>query len=113
MSDSFLQKVSVKLKPHSFQNLDPNKIDKEYAICTVKMKYTGNTMNMQKMANMSQPAAVNAVFEANLPFSSPRAASITKPVAGFISKDLRPYSMVENQGLTIEPQYEIPSRIFR
>lgn len=86
-----------------------DKIDKEYAICKVKMKYTDNTMNMQsrlqrhhpdlvveKRANMSQPATVNAVFEANLPFSSLRAASITKSTAGFICKDLHPYSMVEN-----------------
>lgn len=64
---------------------------------------------------MSQPAAVNAVFEANLPFSSPRAASITKSIAGFICEDLRPYSVVENEGFrqlvqTLEPRYEKPSR---
>ncbi|KAJ8380238.1 hypothetical protein SKAU_G00010160 [Synaphobranchus kaupii] len=62
----------------------------------------------------SQPT-IDSVFKAKLPFASPRAASITKSIAGFICKDLRPYSVVENEGFrrmltTLEPRYEVPSR---
>lgn len=67
-------------------------------------------------ANASgKQAAVNALFNTKLPFSSPRAVNITKSIATFICKDLRPYSVVENEGFrqmlqTLEPRYEIPSR---
>lgn len=50
-----------------------------------------------------------------LPPSSEKAKRITKAIAAFIAKDLRPYSVVENQGFrallhTLEPRYTIPSR---
>ncbi|KAJ8346731.1 hypothetical protein SKAU_G00281320 [Synaphobranchus kaupii] len=102
----------------------------DYAIyknCLAKVKYNGNTTNMrshlfrhhpdlaseEKTAG-SQPT-IDSVFKAKLPFASPRAASITKSIAGFICKDLRPYSVVENEGFrrmltTLEPRYEVPSR---
>ena len=65
-------------------------------------------------ANVSQPTIVNAL-KAKLPSASPRAASITKSIACFICKDLRPYSVVENEGFcrmlhTLEPRYDIPCR---
>ena len=41
---------------------------------------------------VSQPAAVNAMFKATLPFSSPRATSMKKSIAGFSWKDFGPYS---------------------
>lgn len=118
-----------------FRNVEgTRKLDKDYAICKncfAKVKYSGNTTNMlthlqrhhpkllsEKAAdatNGSSQAAVNTMFKAKLPFSSPRAASITTSIAGFICKDLRPYSVVENEGFrkmldTLEPRYEIPSR---
>ncbi|XP_028654663.2 E3 SUMO-protein ligase ZBED1-like [Erpetoichthys calabaricus] len=50
-----------------------------------------------------------------LPTNSERAKKITQSIACFISKDLRPYSVVENEGFrymlkTVEPRYAIPSR---
>ena len=50
-----------------------------------------------------------------LPFSSIRHKSITKSIGVFIAKDMRPYSVVENEGFKamlreLEPRYEIPSR---
>ena len=47
--------------------------------------------------------------------SSPRATSITKAVAYFIVKDLRPYSVVSNEGFknlvkVLDPRYEVPAR---
>ena len=98
--------------------------------CLVKVKYTGNTMNMhshlqrhhpdlliEKVAYVNSanlPARVNAIFKARLPFLSPGVASIMKSVIWFICKDLSPYSMVRNEGLcqmppTLEPRYDIPS----
>ena len=47
--------------------------------------------------SVSQPT-LNTVFKAKLPSTPPRAASITKSIACFICKDLRPYSVVENEG---------------
>lgn len=119
-----------------FYNTDDGKtLDKDYAICKnclAKVKYNGNTTNMhshlvrhhpdlaseEKTANVSTPGSqptLDTVFKAKLPFASPRAASITKSIAGFICKDLRPYSVVENEGFrrmltTLEPRYEVPSR---
>ena len=104
-------------------------LDKEFAICKnclAKVKYTGNTTNMhshlvrhhpelaaeERNASVSQPT-INTAFKAKLPSGSPRAASITKSIACFICKDLRPYSVVENEGFlrmlnTLEPRYDIP-----
>lgn len=52
---------------------------------------------------------------AKLPPNSEKAKRITRSVAGFIAKDLRPYSVVENQGFrtmlqVLEPRYTLPSR---
>ena len=50
-----------------------------------------------------------------LPPNSERAKKITEAIAYFISKDLQPYSVVENEGVQnllsiLEPRYVIPSR---
>ena len=50
-----------------------------------------------------------------LKFSSPRHADITRSIGMFIAKDLRPYSVVENEGFkgmltALEPRYDVPSR---
>ena len=113
-------------------------LDKEFAICKnslAKVKCTGNTTNMHSHlvrhhpelaveertvsdananVSVSQPA-INTVFKVTLPSASPRSASITKSIACFICKDLRPYSVVENEGFrrmlhTLEPRYDIPCR---
>lgn len=65
-------------------------------------------------ATVNQPT-LDDICKAKLPFSSPRANSITNSIAMFIGKDLRPYSVMENEGFRrmlkiLEPRYEIPSR---
>ena len=114
-----------------FYHTDSATLDKEFAICKnclAKVKYTGNTTKMhshlvrhhpelaaeERNASVSQPT-INTAFKAKLPSGSPRAASITKSIACFICKDLRPYSVVENEGFrrmlnTLEPRYDIPCR---
>lgn len=73
---------------------------------------------------LQQPAAkpvdsrqmqLDRSFLCKLPPNSARAQEITEPVAVFICKDLRPYSVVENSGFkkmvsTLEPRYTIPTR---
>ncbi|XP_048017725.1 E3 SUMO-protein ligase ZBED1-like [Megalobrama amblycephala] len=114
-----------------YETVDGKALDKNYAICKncfAKIKYNCNTTNLQmhlvryhgellsgdNEGKPSQPTITTA-FKAKLPFGSPRAQSITKSIAEFICKDLRPYSVVENDGFcrmltTLEPRYEIPSR---
>lgn len=65
-------------------------------------------------ARQPQPTP-DDMCKANLPFTSPRAVSITKSIAAFMCKDLQHYSVVENEGFhqmlqTLHPRYEIPSR---
>ena len=72
------------------------------------------TANDDANANASHPTIDNAL-KAKLPSASPRASSITKSIACFICKDLRPYSVVETEGFrrmlhTLEPRYDIPCR---
>lgn len=55
------------------------------------------------------------MLKAKLPAGSARAARITKSIACFICKDLRPFSVADNKGFcrmlhTLEPRYKIPSR---
>jgi hypothetical protein len=52
-----------------------------------------------------------------IPLQSPRGMCITKAIGGFLAKDMRPFSVIENEGFkhllnTLEPRYEIPSRTF-
>ena len=55
------------------------------------------------------------MFETKLAPTSQRAKSITGAITQFIVKDLRPYSVVENEGFrnlvrVMEPKYKLPSR---
>lgn len=116
-----------------YSNDDGSKLDKDFAICKnclTKVRYTGNTTNLhshlqhhhpelsQKPEPVSLPpsqTSIGALLQAKLPFNSPRAKSITHGISVYICKDLRPYSVVENDGFrfmmrTLEPRYEIPSR---
>lgn len=56
------------------------------------------------------------VMKNNLPQWGNRATAITKSIGVFIAKDMRPYSVVENEGLQhminmLEPRYDLPSRL--
>ncbi len=99
-------------------------------LCQAELKYNSNTTNLRNHLSrhhadaLQQPAAKpvdskqtqldKAFFYKLLP-NSVRAQKITESVAVFICKDLRPYSVDENQGFkkmvhTLEPQYAIPTR---
>uniref|UniRef100_A0A8C4SQW8 BED-type domain-containing protein n=1 Tax=Erpetoichthys calabaricus TaxID=27687 RepID=A0A8C4SQW8_ERPCA len=99
-------------------------------LCKAKIKYFGNTTNLRthmarhhpEDANEVQPKVRNIPGDqrtlhqcCKLPTNSEQAKKITQSIACFISKDLRPYSVVENEGFrymlkTVEPRYAIPSR---
>ncbi|KAL1247684.1 hypothetical protein QQF64_023060 [Cirrhinus molitorella] len=109
------------------------KLDKSYAVCKIchtKIKHVGSTTNFTnhvdrwhpelasttatQKVDTSQPR-INESLVSTLPHNSERAKRITRLVACFIAKDLRPYSVVENAGFrhmlkTIEPRYKLPTR---
>ncbi|XP_070411324.1 E3 SUMO-protein ligase ZBED1-like [Nothobranchius furzeri] len=97
----------------------------------MKVKYFGNTSNARahllhhrpELKEAEQPLPPQTPGQrtlhhfAKLPANSERAKWISKAIACFISKDLRPYSFVENEGFrfvlrTTEPKYVIPSHQF-
>ena len=101
--------------------------------CKRLLTYTGNTSNMQqhisrhhseKQSNVTPPperklpkgqTTLTRGFASPLPHNIARAQEITRAIGYFIGKDLRPFSMVENEGFrlfmnTLEPRYRIPSR---
>ena len=114
-----------------YQNDDGKTLDKTHAICKhcrYKVKYSSNTSNLQShldhhhadlgsataVIRPNQPQIADSL-QTKLPFGCPRARRITRSIATFICKDLRPYSVVERHGFrrmvnTLEPRYEIPSR---
>jgi len=72
-----------------------------------------STMPVKKTPK-GQTTLKNA-FAPQLPQSSARATAITRDIGVFIAADMRPFSVVENQGFrrllhTLEPKYTIPSR---
>ncbi|KAA0722180.1 hypothetical protein E1301_Tti009072 [Triplophysa tibetana] len=92
-------------------------VDKSHTVCKVcsaNFKYFGNTTNMKKhitrfhselekqhsLPITNTPGYIQRTLDqvAKLPPNSEKAKRITRSVAGFIAKDLRPYSVVENQG---------------
>lgn len=99
-------------------------------LCKTKTKYFGSTTNARahitrhhpELSDTKQsqpPAADQRTLQCftKLPANSERAKNITLSIACFIAKDLRPYSVVENEGFvcmlqTAEPRYAIPSRKF-
>ncbi|KAL7829121.1 hypothetical protein SRHO_G00327550 [Serrasalmus rhombeus] len=108
--------------------------DKTRTICKHCMKtmpYTAaNTSTMQRhlqhhhstvlksttapVKKTSQTTLTNT-FGPQLPQSSVRATAITRDTGVFIAADMRPFSVVENQGFrrllhTLEPKYTIPPR---
>uniref|UniRef100_A0A8C1U7M1 BED-type domain-containing protein n=1 Tax=Cyprinus carpio TaxID=7962 RepID=A0A8C1U7M1_CYPCA len=109
-------------------------IDRSHAVCKLcqgKVKYSGNTTNLRAhlarhhsdtQLNEQQAKRVDSsqltlaqVQTHKLPTTSTRATKITQSVVYFICKDMRPLSVVENEGFrymvqTMEPRYTIPSR---
>ena len=64
----------------------------------------------------TKPTDIKTFFT-TVPAHSQRAKDITNSILQFIVKDLRPFSVVENQGFknmisVLEPRYTIPSRQF-
>lgn len=108
--------------------------DKTRTICKHCMKtmpYTAaNTSTMQRHLQHHHSTALKSTtapvkktnqtmltntFGPQLPQSSARATAITRDIGVFIAADMRPFSVVENQGFrrllhTLEPKYTIPSR---
>ncbi|XP_053565459.1 embryonic protein UVS.2-like isoform X2 [Bombina bombina] len=124
-----------------YEHTGKHELDMTHAVCKAchtKIKYLGNTTNLRNHvrrfhSEMLTPAAaasatakeITRLAEAHqpridamlstLPPNSEKGKRITKAVATFIAKDLRPYSVVENLGFrnllkTLEPRYKIPSR---
>lgn len=107
-------------------------LDKTHAVCKschAKIKYAGgNTTNMRNHVSRFHPelqTPVSAIVDpaqpkidqliSTLPPNSVRGQRITRAVASFIAKDIRPFSVVENPGFrhlltTLEPRYKLPSR---
>ncbi|XP_077080800.1 E3 SUMO-protein ligase ZBED1-like [Siphateles boraxobius] len=109
-------------------------IDKNHVVCKLclgKIKYSGNTTNLrahiarhhsdtqlsEQQAKRVDPSQLTLaqVQTQKLPTTSTRATKITQSVVYFICKDMRPLSVVENEGFrymvqTMEPRYTIPSR---
>ncbi|KAK0144032.1 putative RNA-binding protein 46 [Merluccius polli] len=97
--------------------------------CLVELKYTGKTTNLanylKRKHGITQVTTPNNVAETTPPLSyffpqtlsrtSKRALDVTSAIANFICKDMRTYSVVENEGFrdllhTLEPRYVMPSR---
>ncbi|XP_034047686.1 zinc finger BED domain-containing protein 1-like [Thalassophryne amazonica] len=106
---------------------DKDELDRTKAVCElcqIEVKYSGNTTNLRNHlsrhhADTAKPVAnqtaLEKAFGVQFPSNYKRALSITEGLGIFISKDLRPYSVVENAGFKLlikrlEPRYVLPSR---
>lgn len=97
--------------------------------CQCEIKYCGNTSNLSAHlrrrhgmdgdcpeTQASKPStSLTTFFPVKLSTTSKRAKTITKAIAFFICKDMKPYCVVENEGFrylleVLEPRYNIPSR---
>ena len=103
-------------KHFGFYSVD-GKVDHSRAVCKkcrATIKHVGNTTNFSNHLTRWHPelAATNTPPQqgpqksrieqsllSSLPPNSDRAKKITRSVACFIAKDLRPYSVVENAGV--------------
>ncbi|XP_053183665.1 E3 SUMO-protein ligase ZBED1-like [Scomber japonicus] len=108
---------------------DGRKLIKDMAICRKcrwEARYCGNTSNLSAHLKRrhrdilgeekAQPSTtLTTLFPQKFSNSSKRAKNISKAIAFFICRDIRPYCVVENEGFrylldTLEPRYCIPSR---
>jgi len=98
--------------------------------CNAEVKYSGNTTNLTLHLSRHHPYTSGAAeppavqkpagpsqtkLDMKLKADSKRSVSITSGILNFIVKDLRPFSVVENEGFrdlirVLEPRYTIPSR---
>ncbi len=98
-------------------------VDKTHTICRKCFKklpqVTGNTTNMQmhilrhhpeinlaaaqKTTQQQQPT-LPSLFQAKFPANSDRAQKITNAIAIFMALDMRPFSVVENEGVQVFTQ---------
>ncbi|KAL2102146.1 hypothetical protein ACEWY4_001314 [Coilia grayii] len=102
-------------------------LDKSKAICKLcklEVKYCGNTTNLRNhllrhhpelTSKPSGPQQMKLKETLQLPANSARSIKITEAIAGFVCKDMRPYSVVENEGFrhlmkVTEPHYIMVSR---
>lgn len=105
-------------------------LDKRKAICRacqMEVKYCGNTTNLRNhlmrhhpdlMSNSKPstgPQQVKLKETLQLPANSARSCKITEVIAGFVCNDIRPHSVVENEGFrrllkVTEPHYVMVSR---
>ncbi|ROK35859.1 Zinc finger BED domain-containing protein 1 [Anabarilius grahami] len=120
-----------------FHGRSSKHVDKTHAVCRrchTKLKYCGNTSNLRAHISRFHPEEAGWVKDdrlkpvippnqrtlhdmTKLAPGSERAKKITTSISYFIAKDMRPYSVVENQGFrymvhSMEPRYVIPSRSF-
>lgn len=120
-----------------FHGRSSKHVDRTHAVCRhchAKLKYCGNTSNMRAHLSRFHPEAAGWVKDdrlkpvippnqrtlpdmTRLAPGSERAKKITTSISYFIAEDIRPYSVVENQGFrymvhNLEPRYVIPSRSF-
>uniref|UniRef100_A0A667X1D9 BED-type domain-containing protein n=1 Tax=Myripristis murdjan TaxID=586833 RepID=A0A667X1D9_9TELE len=120
-----------------FYGRNSKNVDRTHAVCRhchTKIKFCSNTTNLRAHVSRFHPEAAavgrddrlkptippnqRTLHEmAKLAPGSERAKKITKAISYFIAKDMRPYSVVENQGFrymvhNMEPRYVIPSRSF-
>lgn len=114
-----------------------NNVDQSCVICKVcaqTLRYSGNTTNLSDHMKRKHPALLDSrapssisqsqdlvkykqpsIFSTKLSGESQRSTQITSAILQFIVKDLRPFSVVSNEGFknmisTLEPRYTIPGR---
>lgn len=136
-------KLKAKIWAHFgfYRAVEGRELDMNFAVCRLckcKVKYCSNTTNLhlhfsrhhpeQQMltAGAMQATSGNSVLcqpkmsdalKFKYPSTSARAQKITEALLCFICKDLRPYSVVDNEGFRqlmneCEPRYVIPTRRF-
>ena len=88
--------------------------DKSEALHSKTIKTSPGTKNSTGTGQLK----IQDVMKNKLPQSGNRATAITKSIGVFIAKDLRPCSVVENEGFQhminiLESRYDLPSRVHK
>ena len=119
--------------PVNYDDEGKRSVDKTATVCrhcgTRKPYDSGNTSSMfthlkrhhpgvslvGEKTKAGQQPLITSAFKHPLPAQSDRAKAITNAIGVFIATDMRPYSVVQNEGFknmlkVLEPRYEIPSR---
>lgn len=113
-----------------YEQTGKHELDKTHTVCNAchtQIKYLGNTTNLRNHircfhSEMLMPASAKAdpaqpkidQTISTLPPNSGKGKRITRSVAAFITKDIRPYSVVNNPGFRhllkmLELWYKLPS----